>query len=219
MSNTIYTEWRAEVQSAYPNAKIQMSAGDHLSEFAFLPDTKANVGWYNHDLERGSVAVTAAPKDAGTYTYFKLRNSKLTINRRGKNEVFRQGDPLGWRLSNSGKFIRLISPITGPNVIFSLELTDEVLKWLDKQDPKAKHKVGQRKSDKPEDGANVLEGYVVTNGKWFYKVSPTPTRTLTIKPKVIYKNKGEADRVARQFRDRNLTVKEVWTKDLGGAKV
>jgi hypothetical protein len=162
---------------------------------------------------------TASPKEADTYTYFKLRNAKLTINRRGKESVFKRGDPLGWRLSSSGKFLRMISPLTGPNIIFSVELTDQVLKWLDRQDPNAKRKVGQRKSDKPEDGTNVLEGYVVTDGKWFYKVSPTPTRALTIKPRVVYRNKGEADRVARQFRDRNLTVKEVWSKDLNEAKV
>lgn len=159
--------------------------------------------------------ITAAPKDASAYTYFKLQTPKLTITRRGKNHVFRKGDPLGWRLSSKGTHIRLVSPLSGPTIVFSLRITDESLAWLDKQDPNAKHKrVGMKKSDKPEDSKNVLEGFVVTDGKWFYRLTPEPLRTKLIKPRVIYKRKSDADYVVRKFKSRGLSVKEVWTKDL-----
>lgn len=164
--------------------------------------------------------VTADIKDASAYTYFKLQSPKLTIHRRGKDHSFRKGDPLGWRLSSKGDNIRLISPITGPGVVFTIAITDETLRWLDKQDPKNKAKrVGMKKSDKPEDSQNSLEGYAVTNGKWFYKLTPEPTRTRLAKKRVLYTKKSDADQVVRQFRDKQLKVVEVWTKDLGKAKI
>lgn len=159
--------------------------------------------------------IQAAPKDASNYTYFKLRTNKLTVNRRGKEHVFRKGDPLGWRFSGSGKFLRLISPLTGPTIIFSVEITDQVLKWLDKQDPNAKRKLGQRKSDKPEDGNNRLEGYVVTDGKWYYRLDPKPVRSRKTVPEVIHPKEQSAKQMVRRFPDRRLKVQPVYSKDLG----
>lgn len=159
--------------------------------------------------------LTAAPKDSGNYTYFKLRSPKLTINRRGKNQVFRKGDPLGWRMSGSGKFLRLISPLTGPTIVYSIEINDEVLKWLDRQDPNAKRKRGQLKSGRPEDAENRLEGYAVTDGTRYYKLDPTPTFSKKIVPRVLYAKEADAKKFASKFPERKLKVKEVYTKDLG----
>jgi len=159
--------------------------------------------------------LTAAPKDAGNYTYFKLRSPKLTINRRGKPVVFKKGDPLGWRFSGSGKFLRLISPLTGPTIVYSIEINDDVLKWLDKQDPNSKRKRGQLKSDRPEDGQNRLEGYVVTDGTRYYKLEPKPIFSRKIKPRVIYAKEQDAKRFAAKFPQKKLKVKAVYTKDLG----
>ena len=159
--------------------------------------------------------VTAAPQGSEAYTYFKLKNRKLTISRRGKESVFKIGDPLGWRMSSSGNSIRLISPLTGPNIIFSLDLTDDVLKWLDRQDPNSKRKIGQRKSDKPEDGGNVLEGYAVTDGTWFYKMEPKPVRSKKKEEKILYAREERAKRFATKFPERKLKVIPVYTKDVG----
>lgn len=210
-----YAAWKSAVTSAYPDAEFRMSAGDHLSQYAWTPKHAANVGWYDHETDSGSVLMTAAPKDAGVYTYFKLAGPKLTITRRGHQHVFRRGDPLGWRFSASGKFIRLISPITGPNVIFSLEVDDAVLKWLDKQDPKAKRRVGQRKSDKPEDGTNVLEGYAVTDGTRYFKLEPKPVWSKKRVPRILHEKETQAQALVRKFPSKKLKVVEVWTKDLG----
>lgn len=169
----------------------------------------------SQDTDDSVVKEVAAPKDSSNYTYFKLRTNKLTVNRRGKEHVFRKGDPLGWRFSGSGKFLRLISPLTGPNIIFSVEITDQVLKWLDKQDPNAKRKLGQRKSDKPEDGNNRLEGYVVTDGKWYYRLDPKPVRSRKAVPEVIHPKEQSAKQMVRRFPDRKLKVQQVYSKDLG----
>ena len=89
--------------------------------------------------------VTAAPLPLGNYTFFKLR-APLTISRRGKDTKFQKGDNLGWRYSSSGRHFRLVSPLTGPNVVYSIPITDESLDWLMKQDPKAKKPAHKRPS-------------------------------------------------------------------------
>lgn len=76
-------------------------------------------------------------KDASNYSYFKLKRV-LNISRRGKDWQFPAGSKLGWRMSSNGKSIRIISPEHGTGIIFSLAATLEVMKWLGKNDPKAK---------------------------------------------------------------------------------
>lgn len=218
-----YKEWKTALKATYPTAELRVSSSGDIDEYAALPSGK-NVAWFGHDkgtgwIEKASAGAeeptTAAPKDAGAYTYFKLRSAKLTINRRGKDVVFKRGDPLGWRFSGSGKFIRLISPLTGPNIVYSIKIDDDVLKWLDKQDPNAKRKRGQLKSDKPEDRNNRLEGYVVTDGSRYYKLEPRPTFSKKIVQRVLYTKEADAKKFASKFPERKLKVKEVYTKDLG----
>lgn len=242
-SNTYssYKEWVAALKATYPTAELRVSSGGHLDEYAALPSGK-NVAWFGHDNGTGWIEkdvawfghdngtgciekapltavaeepTTAAPKDSGSYTYFKLTSPKLTIQRRGKEVVFKRGDPLGWRFSGSGKFIRLISPLTGPNIVYSIEINDDVLKWLDKQDPNAKRKRGQLKSGRPEDAENRLEGYVVTDGSRYYKLEPRPTFSKKIVQRVLYTKEADAKKFASKFPERKLKVKEVYTKDLG----
>lgn len=203
--------------SSVPVYRIsQLTLRQVLEEYYSLKERKGKT--VSSKQKKASMSVvkeTAAPKDAGNYTYFKLRSPKLTINRRGKPVTFKKGDPLGWRFSGSGKFLRLISPISGPNIVYSIEITDDVLKWLDKQDPNSKRKRGQLKSDRPEDGQNRLEGYVVTDGTRYYKLEPKPIFSRKIKPRVLYAKEQDAKRFAAKFPQKKLKVKEVYTKDLG----
>lgn len=76
-------------------------------------------------------------KDSSNYSFFKL-NRPLNIARRGKDWVFPKDSKIGWRMSSNGKNIRLISPDHGANIVFSLDASIEVMKWLGKNDPKSK---------------------------------------------------------------------------------
>jgi len=162
------------------------------------------------------INILSVVKDEGVYTHFKLKSSKLTIDRRGKPVTFKRGDPLGWRFSASGTHLRLISPLYGKTIVFSIKIDDKVLRWLDEQDPKAKAKVGQRKSDKPEDSLNKLEGYVITDGKAFYKLTPKPVMVKGYPTKaVLYAKEQNAQRDAAPFKvAKKLKVIPVYTKDL-----
>lgn len=160
-------------------------------------------------------AEVALIKDSSEYTYFKLTSPKLTINRRGKDVVFKKGDPLGWRFSTSGKNLRLISPLHGPNIVYTIAITDSILDWLSKQDPKAPKTIGQLKSSKPEDSANKMLGYVITDGKKYYKLTPKPVQSATVTRDVIYTNEAKAKSDAAPFvKERKLKIKPVFTKDL-----
>ncbi len=87
--------------------------------------------------DTSSDAIQAAPLPIGDYTFFKLKGP-LKINRRGKDVDFRRGDTLGWRYSSNGRNFRLIALDTGPNVVYSIKITEDTLQWLMRQDPKAK---------------------------------------------------------------------------------
>jgi hypothetical protein len=82
------------------------------------------------------VHTAAVPKPTGDYSWFALRG-RLSITRRGKEHLFRRGDKLGWRFSSNGKNFRLVSFLTGASIVYSIPITDESLKWLVRQDPKA----------------------------------------------------------------------------------
>jgi hypothetical protein len=86
-----------------------------------------------------ALLLQAEPLPVSAYSFFKLRKP-LLITRRGKEYKFKRGDNLGWRYSSSGKFFRLISPLTGKNVVFSIPISESSLAWLLKHAPEAKKK-------------------------------------------------------------------------------
>jgi hypothetical protein len=197
----------------------ECSIHPHTSPFSFILKMTATVLEPQQSFPDDQ-SVTAAIKDESVYTYFKLATPKLTINRRGKDVVFKKGDPLGWRMSTTGTHLRIISPIHGKNIIYSIKIDDSVLKWLDKQDPNAKKKRGQLKSDKTEDSANKLIGYVITDGTNYFKLTPKPEMSGTIEKSVIYPTQAKAKWDAAPFMvEHKLKIKPVFTKDLGKAKI
>lgn len=109
-------------------------------------------------LQASASFTEAAPLPTGNYSFFKLKKP-LTINRRGKPVAFKRGDNLGWRYSSNGKSFRLISPMTGPNVVFSIPITDESLVWLTKQAPEAKHKAPRPGKPAPGNEGRMTEYY------------------------------------------------------------
>jgi hypothetical protein len=149
----------------------------------------------------------SAIKDEGHYTFFKLRSSVLTLTRRGKDIVFRKGEPLGWRVSSAKNHIRLISPINGRNIVYSLPISQEVTSWLAKQDPTSTKVLAQLPSFQSGKQSQSTMGFVITDGKWFYHLGQKPTRSLSIKPKVMYQNRSQAERDAKPFKvERKLSV-------------